>query len=115
MRISEVTERTGIPTRLLRYYEERELLVPARNSSGYREYSEQDVEISRYIRQLLDAGLSTAAIRTVLPCLRDKAGQLAPTCSATIADLERERERIDASIAALTQSRDAIDRVISAG
>lgn len=115
MRISDVAERTGIPSRLLRYYEERDLLVPSRNSSGYREYSEQDVAIATHIRQLLNAGMSTAAIRTVLPCLRDKAGQLAPTCSVTVADLERERARIEASIESLTQSRDAISRVISAG
>lgn len=29
MRISEVTDRTGIPARMLRYYEEQQLLAPA--------------------------------------------------------------------------------------
>lgn len=115
MRISEVTDRTGIPARLLRYYEEQELLVPARNGSGYRDYSEQDVEVVRRIRQLLDAGLGTATIRTVLPCLADRAGRLAPICSDTVEDLRREQARIEASIEALTASRDAISSVIDAG
>lgn len=115
MRISEVTDRTGISARLLRYYEEQELLVPARNSSGYRDYSDQDVEVARHIRQLLDAGLSTSTIRTLLPCLTNHAGQLTPTCSNTIEDLEREQTRTQASIETLTASRDAISTVIHAG
>lgn len=115
MRISEVEDRTGIPARLLRYYEEQHLLVPDRNASGYRAYSDQDVEVARRIRQLLDAGLSTATIRTVLPCLTERAGRLAPICTDTIEDLKREQARIEASIEALTASRDAINEVIEAG
>ena len=97
MRISEVTDRTGIPARLLRYYEEQKLLVPARNASGYRDYSSQDVEVARRIRQLLDAGLSTATIRTVLPCLTERAGRLAPICEETDNELKRDHRRIPAS------------------
>ena len=115
MRISAVVERTGIPARLLRYYEERGLLVPARNGTGYREYTEQDVQVARRIRQLLDAGLSTATIRTVMPCLAERAGTLAPICAETIAELKREQARIEAAIEALTQSHDAIGTVIAAG
>lgn len=115
MRISEVTDRTGIPARLLRYYEEQKLLVPARNASGYRDYSSQDVEVARRIRQLLDAGLSTATIRTVLPCLTERAGRLAPICDETVNDLKREQARIQTSIETLAASRDAISSVIAAG
>ncbi|GAB33344.1 MerR family transcriptional regulator [Gordonia otitidis] len=115
MRISDVTDRTGIPARLLRYYEQQELLVPARNASGYRDYSDQDVEVARRIRQLLDAGLGTATIRTVLPCLTERAGRLTPVCTDTIDDLKREQARIEASIEALTVSRDAIRNVVDAG
>lgn len=115
MRISEASDRAGVPARLLRYYEEQGLLAPGRNASGYRDYSAQDVEIARRIRQLLDAGLSTATIRTVLPCLTERAGSLAPICQGSIEDLQREQARIEASIDALTRSRDAISAVVAAG
>lgn len=115
MRISEVSEQTGVTPRLLRYYEEQGLLVPDRDSSGYRDYTATDAEVARRIRQLLDAGLSTASIRTVLPCLTERAGRLAPICEETVADLKREQERIEESIEALTTSRDAIATVIAAG
>lgn len=115
MRISEAVEQVGVPARLLRYYEEQGLLAPARNASGYRDYSETDIDMARRIRQLLDAGLSTATIRTVLPCLTERAGQLAPICVDLLEDLKREQARIEASIVALTQSRDTISAVIAAG
>ncbi|MEW1835674.1 MerR family DNA-binding transcriptional regulator [Microbacterium sp. NPDC079995] len=37
MKIGEVTARTGIPQRMLRYYEEQGLLTSARAGNGYRE------------------------------------------------------------------------------
>jgi DNA-binding transcriptional MerR regulator len=40
MRIGELAERTGVSRRLLRSYEEQELLVPSRALNGYREYGE---------------------------------------------------------------------------
>lgn len=115
MRISDAAQHSGVPARLLRYYEDQGLLDPARNSSGYRDYTDDDVAIARRVRQLLDAGLSTATIRGVLPCLADRDGQLAPTCPGLIEDLRREQTRIENAIDALTASREAIDRVIRAG
>lgn len=115
MRISQISEHTGIPARLLRYYEEQGLLAPARNASGYRDYDDRDVEVARRVRLLLDAGLSTATIRTVAPCLIERAGRLAPLCAEIIDDLKREQARIEASIMTLAASRDAIGAVIAAG
>ena len=115
MRISQISDRTGIPARLLRYYEEQGLLAPARNASGYRDYDDRDVEVARRVRLLLDAGLSTATIRTVAPCLIERAGRLAPLCAEIIDDLKREQARIEASIMTLAASRDAIGAVIAAG
>lgn len=115
MRISQISERTGIPARLLRYYEEQGLLAPARNASGYRDYDDRDVEVARRVRLLLDAGLSTATIRAVAPCLIERAGRLAPLCAEIIDDLKREQARIEASIMTLAASRDAIGAVIAAG
>ncbi|MGX1372208.1 DNA-binding transcriptional MerR regulator [Streptomyces canus] len=43
MRIGELSRRTGVPTRLLRYYEEQDLLHPARDDNGYRSFDEAAV------------------------------------------------------------------------
>ncbi|MEU5884680.1 MerR family transcriptional regulator [Spirillospora sp. NPDC047279] len=109
MRIGELARRTGVNERLLRYYEDQGLLHPTRRPSGYREYTETDVETVHRIRHLLAAGLSTATIATVLPCLTDG---LAPTCPDLIADLRREHARITAAITTLQTSRTLLEAVI---
>lgn len=114
MRIGELSRRTGVHERLLRYYEEQHLLRPERRPSGYREYNEGDVDTVRRIRGLLAAGLSTATIATILPCLRDEDERLVPTCSELLADLLKERERITKAITDLEISRSALDDVIAA-
>lgn len=114
VRIGELSRRTGVHERLLRYYEEQGLLHPERRPSGYREYSEADVDSVRRIRSLLAAGLNTATIATVLPCLLNDGERLVPTCSALLADLTKERERITKAIVDLQTSRAALDEVIAA-
>ncbi|NUW33205.1 MerR family transcriptional regulator [Nonomuraea sp. SMC257] len=114
MRIGELSRRTGVHERLLRYYEEQGLLHPERRSSGYRDYGDADVDTVRRIRSLLAAGLNTSTIATILPCLRDDGDRLVPTCSDLLADLHRERARITRSITDLRTSLGALDQVIAA-
>jgi DNA-binding transcriptional MerR regulator len=115
MRIAEASEKAGVSARLLRYYEEQGLLAPRRDASGYRRYSGADVVAAGHVWQLVAAGLSTTTIRQVLPCLVERAGRLTPICSDLIAQLTDEQRRIERSIEALVESRDAIANVIAAG
>ncbi|NEY32641.1 MerR family transcriptional regulator [Streptomyces sp. PRKS01-65] len=114
MRIGDLSRRTGVSVRLLRYYEEQGLLRPVRRPSGYREYREGDVRVVQNIRTLLGAGLSTRTIAALLPCMVDDGLVLAPACSGTLSDLQRERERIDRAVADLQAARVALDGIITA-
>lgn len=113
MRIGALAERTGVSERLLRYYEEQGMLSPARLASGYREYAESDVGTVRRIRALLAAGLTTAVIARVLPCIEGDE-RLVPTCPELVGDLLRERARITESIGQMQTSRELLDSVIAA-
>ncbi len=115
MRIGEMVRRTGVSERLLRYYEEQGLLTPSRLPSGYRVYADADVDTVRRVRTLLAAGLSTATIAQVLPCVRDDGTTLAPVCPDLVAWLRRERARITEAIDELQASRGMLDAVIAAG
>jgi DNA-binding transcriptional MerR regulator len=65
-RIQTVARITGLGTGLLRTLERRyDLVRPVRATSGYREYSEQDLRILQRVRQLLDAGLSIGEITRI--------------------------------------------------
>ncbi|MEV0417727.1 MerR family transcriptional regulator [Streptosporangium canum] len=114
MRIGELSRRTGASVRSLRYYEEQGLLQPARLPSGYREYGEEDVSIVRGIRLMLAAGLNSATIAELLPCMTDDGQTLRPSCSGMLPDLHRERERLSGAVAELLTARDALDTLIEA-
>lgn len=113
MRIGELSERTGIPRRMLRYYEETELLIPGRSANGYRDYDEQSVDRALQIRGLIDSGLPTRVVRQVLPCLKQPRTILVRDATPeTLGILESERNRMSERIECLTRSRDAISRYI---
>ncbi|MET9566068.1 MULTISPECIES: MerR family transcriptional regulator [Streptomyces] len=109
MRIGELSERTGTPPRLLRYYEEQGLIIPERCANGYRSYDERLVDRVQQIRGLLDAGLPTRIIKQILPCL-DKPSTIHfpdPT-PEMLATLECELDRMTRRIDCLARNRDAI-------
>ncbi|MFD9887064.1 MerR family transcriptional regulator [Streptomyces alboflavus] len=115
MFIGELSRRTSVSTRGLRYYEEQGLLRPQRRASGYREFEESDVATVRRIRILLEAGLNTDLIREVLPCMADEGAILAPTCEEMAQDLKRERARLGSSIEQLQAAHAMLGSIIHAG
>jgi DNA-binding transcriptional MerR regulator len=115
VRIGELAERTNVPTRLLRYYEEQELLTPDRAANGYRDYAESLVDRVVQIRGLLDAGLPTKIIRQILPCLDNPCTiHVTDATPELVATLETEREQMDSRIRCLSRNRDAISAYLDA-
>lgn len=115
MRIGELSRKTGVSVRSLRYYEKQKLLHPERLPSGYRVYEENDIVTVRRIQALLAAGLNSQKIEHVLPCLRQHDEGLALSCSDLHDTLVAERDEMLARIQALRASVEALDAVISAG
>lgn len=113
MRIGELTERTGVNVRLLRYYEQQGLLRPRRQTNGYRAFTDDDVRLVAWIRTLLSAGLTTTLIRRLLPSICEVDGVLRPCTPKLADDLRHERARIDAQIADLLDSRRVLDSIIA--
>ncbi|MCF2527974.1 MerR family transcriptional regulator [Yinghuangia soli] len=105
MLIGELSRRTGVGARLLRYYEEQGLLVPRRGTNGYREYDADAVVTVRQVRALLEAGLSTEVIRAVLPCVHGELPEF-EWCVDVRAILDRELAAADERIGDLNRSRD---------
>jgi DNA-binding transcriptional MerR regulator len=113
MRIGELAERTGVSTRLLRYYGEQGLLTPSRDANGYRSFDEDAVLRVRQIRRLLAAGLTTEVIGSALQCARGEEAHL-DLCPELAGVLHRELTAMDDRIGALQRRRTTLAGYLSA-
>jgi DNA-binding transcriptional MerR regulator len=107
MQIGELSARTGVSQRLLRYYEEQGLLAVRREPNGYRRYGDEAVTTVRQIRAVLGAGLSTDVIRTLLPCASGDRPEMRQ-CPRVVDTVSRELAVMDERIESLRQSRDVL-------
>lgn len=100
LKIGELASAVGVSTDTVRYYERLNLLPHAgRTHSGYRIYSEEDIERLRFIKQAQTLGLSLEEIKALLP-----------ERGSGLAECQRVRDLLDAKIAELdnkiTEARD---------
>jgi DNA-binding transcriptional MerR regulator len=114
MRIGELSARTGVSQRSLRYYEEHGLLHAGRSANGWRVYGEAAVPRVRKIAELLDNGLTIAGVRELAACLdmRDPA-----ECTDTGHALRTYQARlgvVDERLAALQRDHDQLAEAIRA-
>ena len=108
MKIGELATRAGVSPRLVRYYEQQELLAPTRQSNGYTRTTRSTWPGSTRIAGLVQAGLPTRLVKEVLE-LQDAAADERPSCPRTVADmLAHELTGIEERIACLSRSRDTI-------
>ncbi|MGE7387879.1 MerR family transcriptional regulator [Streptomyces sp. NPDC004126] len=112
MLIGELSRRTGVSERLLRYYERTELIHSERRANGYREYDDPTVETVRRVRALLAAGLPTRVIGRLLPCTSGDT-TLRP-CPGVLTSLRAHLDVLDQRAADLEAARDLLRRTIDA-
>ncbi|MCC9205025.1 MULTISPECIES: MerR family transcriptional regulator [Arthrobacter] len=115
MRIGELAKKTGVPARMLRYYEEQGLISPRRLQNGYRVYDDYLVDRVRKIRGLVDSGIPTRIVADILPCLDKPQSIVVDNPDPELRDLLlQERDRMNVKIDFLAQNRDALTRYIDA-
>ena len=108
MRIGELSERTGVPTKTIRYYEDIELMpAPARTPSGYRDYGAPAVERLQFIKASQSVGFSLGEIREVLG-FRDR-GET--PCGHVTALIERHAADVAERIRALRRMQADLERL----
>ena len=110
VRISELAESVGVPTSTVRYYERVGLLaLPARTSSGYRDYGEDAAARLLFIARARRMGLSCEQITDLIPvwagtncgAAHDRVVRLIEEKRAEIAERIRELEQFDAQLDAV--------------
>lgn len=72
MNIGEAADRTNLPPKTIRYYEEIDLVTPERGSNGYRRYSDKDVHRLRFLQRARSLGFSIEECRLLLSLYKDE-------------------------------------------
>ncbi len=100
MRVGEISRRTGVSVRSVRYYEQSGLLQATRRPNGYRDFDPSTIERVRAIRDLLDSGFTVEEVLSLSSCLQGDGAS--PTCCSQTATLYREKlARIGAQVRTL--------------
>lgn len=109
MRIGELAAASGVSTRSLRYYEEHGLIRAERTPGGWRDFDNFTVERVVMIQYLYAAGLTSAVIDDLLPCLEappeERTGVLEQLLAEHVSRLEAKRREIDRELDTLQALR----------
>ena len=109
MNISDVANRTGLPPKTIRYYEDIGLVAPPRDANGYRAFRESDIHKLAFLGRARALGFGIEHCRTLLGLYEDKARS-----SGEVKTIAREHlAEIDQKIADLTEMRDTLSHLVA--
>lgn len=72
MNISQASDRSGLPAKTIRYYEDIGLLVPDRGENGYRTFSHDHVQMLHFLKRARDLGFTIDDCRALLGLYTDQ-------------------------------------------
>lgn len=108
MNIKDVASKAGLPAKTIRYYEDIGLISPDRAENGYRVFRDSDTQRLAFIARARALGFSIEECRALLDLYSDSSRS-----SADVKRLTEEHLRhIDQKIAALTDMRGTLQRLI---
>ena len=100
--VGQVSEMLEIQQAFLRRLDEFRVVRPSRSPGGQRRYTRREITVVQYVVNLVDEGMTLAAVRRVLE-LEERVRELEAQRDALQAELEAHREALEAA----TAERDA--------
>lgn len=110
MNIGEVAQRSGLPAKTIRYYEEIGLIRPRRSDNGYRSFAGTDLHKLAFIGRARALGFTIEECRTLLALYEDETRE-----SAEVKRVAQDHLRhIDEKIAELQDMRATLSHLVRA-
>ena len=72
MNIGQAAEKSGLPPKTIRYYEDIGLVTPGRRANGYRQYDPPEIHKLAFLQRARGLGFSIDDCRTLLSLYDDK-------------------------------------------
>ncbi|KNG95410.1 Cu(I)-responsive transcriptional regulator [Pseudaestuariivita atlantica] len=108
MNIGEVAERSGLPPKTIRYYEDIGLVRPQRSGNGYRAFRESDLHKLAFLGRARALGFSIEDCRTLLDLYEDEGRESAQVKAIA----EEHLAVIDDKIAQLQSMRGTLAHLV---
>lgn len=108
MNIGDVSGRSGLPVKTIRYYENIGLIRPARGANGYRDFDETDLHKLAFVARARSLGFSVEDCRLLLSLYEDRTRESGDVKAIAEAHLGA----IDRKIAELTQLRACLRELV---
>ena len=108
MNIGEVAERTGLPPKTIRYYEDIGLVKPLRDTNGYRSFRESEMHKLAFLGRARTLGFSIEDCRNLLALWEDS-----NRASADVRAIAKDHlAQIEAKIRDLQEMRDTLSTLV---
>jgi Cu(I)-responsive transcriptional regulator len=110
MNVGEAAERSGLPAKTIRYYEDIGLVRPARAGNGYRDYSTSDIHKLAFLRRARGLGFSIPDCRQLMALYEDRSRashdvrEIAAAHVEAIGEKLRELEQMRATLQNLSHA-----------
>ncbi|SFL10107.1 Cu(I)-responsive transcriptional regulator [Shimia haliotis] len=109
MNIGDVAERSGLPAKTIRYYEDIGFIRPARSANGYRQFSDRDLHKLAFVGRARSLGFTIEDCRTLLALYEDRG-----RASADVKLVAKQNlVDIDAKIAGLQEMRKTLSHLVA--
>ncbi|MEL7430457.1 MAG: Cu(I)-responsive transcriptional regulator [Pseudomonadota bacterium] len=107
MNIGQAAQLSGLPPKTIRYYEEIDLVTPARAQNGYRDYDQKDIHRLAFVQRSRSLGFSIEECKTLLSLYDDGS-----RASADVKKLALQKvDEIERKIAELGSLKDLLSRL----